>query len=206
MSSNFVESGSVPVTELKDDLMNLSKALHELYELMNVDMRNLGDAWRDGKYEEFVSGYKPKIQKCEEISQRYNKWCKMVLEPYIEDLKDEEGYYVGGEGGGVAGGAFGGSESSGNSGSSSSIDVKAEKHDEMEEWMRELYGSSYSGNGNGNGINMSVRDKWISDKTHGGGMDPNEREYPHQGIINKSAELDKQKQQAILNNILGRSR
>ena len=71
MASSYLEVGSQGLTDLKNDLTNLSKALHELYELMNADMRNLGQAWRDGKYEEFVDGYRPQINKCEEISQRY---------------------------------------------------------------------------------------------------------------------------------------
>ena len=71
MASSYLEVGSQGLTELKDSLMNLSETLHELFELMNTDMRQVGEEWRDGKYEEFVSGYKPQINKCEEISKRY---------------------------------------------------------------------------------------------------------------------------------------
>lgn len=104
MASSYLEVGSAGLTELKNDLTNLSKALHELYELMNADMRQVGNAWRDGKYEEFISGYKPQIAKCEEISERYAEWCKNVLEPAIEECIAIETTDVGGDGGGSIGG------------------------------------------------------------------------------------------------------
>ena len=90
MASDYLEVGSQGLTELKGNLTNLSKALHELYELMNTDMRQVGEAWRDGKYQEFVDGYRPQINKCEEISQRYAEWCKKVLEPAIEECIEIE--------------------------------------------------------------------------------------------------------------------
>lgn len=122
MASSFLEVGSKGLTELKNDLTNLSKALHELFELMNADMRQVGEAWRDGKYEEFVSGYRPQINKCEEISERYAEWCKRVLEPAIEECIEIETTDVGGDGGSSGGGgaaaaAVSDGASSGSSGS-----------------------------------------------------------------------------------------
>lgn len=116
MASSYLEVGSQALTELKNDLENLSKALHELFELMNTDMRQVGEAWRDGKYEEFVSGYKPQINKCEEISERYAEWCKKVLEPAIEECVEIETSDVGGDGGSAIGGSVAGTGSSDSSG------------------------------------------------------------------------------------------
>lgn len=117
MASSYLVVGSKGLTELKNDLINLSKALHELFELMNADMRQVGEAWRDGKYEEFVEGYKPKINKCEEISERYAEWCNRVLDPAIEESVDIETSDVVGDGSGSSGGgvaaAAGGSSDSG---------------------------------------------------------------------------------------------
>lgn len=124
MASNYLECGSEALSELKNDLTNLSKTLHELYDLMNADMRQVGEAWRDGKYEEFVSGYRPQINKCEEISERYAEWCKRVLEPAIEECIEIEKTDVGGDG---SGSSAGGSVSSGSSGSDaapSSVDSR----------------------------------------------------------------------------------
>jgi hypothetical protein len=104
MASSYLEVGSKALTELQNDLTNLSKTLHELFELMNADMRQVGEAWRDGKYEEFVQGYRPQINKCEEISKRYAEWCRRVLEPAIEECIDIETTDVGGDGSGSAGG------------------------------------------------------------------------------------------------------
>ena len=98
MASSYLEVGSAGLTELKEDLTSLSQSLHQLFELMNVDMRRVGEAWRDGKYEEFVSGYKPQIQKCENISERYSEWCKRVLEPAIAECIAYEKSDVGGDG------------------------------------------------------------------------------------------------------------
>lgn len=98
MASSYLEVGSAGLTTLKEDLTKLANSLHEIYDLMNADMRQVGEAWRDGKYEEFVSGYRPQINKCEEISQRYSEWCKRVLEPAIEECIDIETTDVGGDG------------------------------------------------------------------------------------------------------------
>ena len=51
---------------------------------MNAVMSQVNEFWKDPKYEEFVSGYKPQIQKCEIISIRYDEWCKRILDPRIE--------------------------------------------------------------------------------------------------------------------------
>lgn len=86
MASNSAVTGSAALTELKNDLTRLSATLHEIFELMNADMRQIGDAWQDGKYQEFVEGYRPQINKCEDISKRYKEWCIRVLDPTIENV------------------------------------------------------------------------------------------------------------------------
>lgn len=102
--SNAVTS-SVALTELKTDLTKLSATLHEIFDLMNADMSQVGQAWQDGKYEEFVQGYRPQINKCEEISARYSEWCSRVLEPTIQNVIAVEKTDVGsGSGGGSVGG------------------------------------------------------------------------------------------------------
>lgn len=83
--SNAVTS-SAALTELKTDLTKLSATLHEIFDLMNADMSQVGQAWQDGKYEEFVQGFRPQINKCEEISVRYGEWCSRVLDPTIENV------------------------------------------------------------------------------------------------------------------------
>lgn len=113
MASSYLEVGSAGLTTLKEDLLKLSQSLHEVYELMNADMRNVGEAWRDGKYEEFVSGYRPQIMKCEEISRRYKEWCKRVLEPAIEECVEIETANVGGDGGRSVGGSGAGDTTNG---------------------------------------------------------------------------------------------
>ena len=85
-ASSGAVTGSAALTELKKDLTQLSATLHEIFELMNMDMRNIGNDWQDGKYQEFVEGYRPQINKCEEISERYKEWCMRVLDPTIENV------------------------------------------------------------------------------------------------------------------------
>ena len=76
MPSNDSRVSSAALIELKTDLTHLSESLHEIYDLMNADMSQVGEYWKDPKYAEFVSGYQPQIAKCEEISERYSEWCK----------------------------------------------------------------------------------------------------------------------------------
>lgn len=103
--SNAVTS-SVALTELKNDLTQLSRSLDVIYDLMNTDMRQVGEAWQDGKYQEFVEGYKPQIDKCKAISERYTEWCRRVLDPTIENVLAVEKTDVGvGGGSNVGGGA-----------------------------------------------------------------------------------------------------
>ena len=106
-TSNAVTS-SAALTELKTDLTRLSNTLHMIYDLMNTDMSQVGQAWQDGKYQEFVDVYKPQTQKCEDISVRYSEWCSRVLDPTIENVIAVENTDVGGGSGSV-----GGSNSSG---------------------------------------------------------------------------------------------
>lgn len=104
MASDGLITSSVTLIKLKEDLLNLSKSLHEIYNLMDADMNNLSELWRDGKYEEFISGYKPQINKCEEIAEKYEDWCKRVLDPAIEKAIIIEGANVGPDGGSASGG------------------------------------------------------------------------------------------------------
>ena len=110
--------GSVALTELKADLTRLSKTLHQIYELMNADMRQVNAAWQDGKYQEFVAAYQPQIQKCEEIANRYADWCMRVLDPTIENVIAVERTDVGS--GGVSG-PVGGGSSVASAGSSTTV-------------------------------------------------------------------------------------
>lgn len=110
MATSGAVTGSVALTELKKDLTELSATLHEIYELMSEDMRNVGEAWQDGKYQEFVDGYRPQINKCEEISERYKEWCMRVLDPTIENVIAVEKTDVGGGGSGSVSGTFGGAD------------------------------------------------------------------------------------------------
>ena len=86
MASTIARVGSVALTELQHDLTQLSNTLHDIYELMNAEMRGVNEYWQDGKYQEFVQGYQPQIQKCEEIATRYAKWCSDVLQPTIDNV------------------------------------------------------------------------------------------------------------------------
>ena len=111
--SNAV-TGSAALTELKNDLTRLSSTLHMISELMDSDMSQVGQVWQDGKYQEFMDGYKPQIAKCEEISKRYKEWCVKVLDPTIENVIAVERTDVSS---GAGGNSIGGVESVGNNSS-----------------------------------------------------------------------------------------
>lgn len=96
---------SAALSELGNDLTQLSATLHEIFELMNADMRQVNAAWQDDKYEQFVQGYRPQINKCEEISMRYRDWCTKVLAPEYERVVEIEKTDVsGGSAGGYTSG------------------------------------------------------------------------------------------------------
>ena len=120
------QTSSAALIELKNDLTQLSKALHVIYDLMNADMRQLGDTWQDGKYQEFVQGYQPQIQKCEEIARRYADWCARVLEPTIQNVVVVEKTDVSGASIG-AGGSVGGGNAVGNTSSGVSSSATADE-------------------------------------------------------------------------------
>lgn len=108
MASENSQVSSAALIELESDLTKLSHTLHEIFELMNADMTNVGEFWRDPKYQDFVAGYRPQINKCEEISARYDEWCKKVLRPTIEKVIKIETTDVGGDAGGATSSSSGG--------------------------------------------------------------------------------------------------
>ena len=103
MDSTIARVGSEALSVLKTDLTVLSKTLHDIYELMNADMRQVNVAWQDSKYQEFVDHYQPQIQKCDEIANRYAEWCARVLDPTIENVISVETTDVGSGNGSVGG-------------------------------------------------------------------------------------------------------
>jgi len=105
MNTSRAVTSSAALIELKSDLTRLSNTLHVIFDLMNTDMSQVGQTWQDGKYEEFVQGYRPQINKCEEISVRYSEWCARVLDPTIENIIAVETTDVGGGGGSFGGGS-----------------------------------------------------------------------------------------------------
>ena len=105
MSSNGAITSSAALTELQSDLKSLSASLGEISDVMNSDMGALADTWQDAKYEDFTTGFKPYIEKCREISERYSEWCTSVLQPTIDNAVEIERADVVGNGAGASVGA-----------------------------------------------------------------------------------------------------
>ena len=97
MANNAVTS-SAALDGLKNKLTQLSETLHDIYNMMSEDVTRLGETWQDSKYQEFLQGFKPRIDKCEEISVRYRDWCNKVLSPTIERIIAVEETDVSGSG------------------------------------------------------------------------------------------------------------
>lgn len=84
MSQSNVKVSTEALSGLNDKLMNLAGCLHSIYEFMVNNMKKIGeDAWQDHKYQEFVDGYSPQILKCDNIADRYEKWCKDAITPLL---------------------------------------------------------------------------------------------------------------------------
>lgn len=97
MASSNVKTGSEALTELQTNLSHLSEELHGIYELMYDNMIKIQEFWQDDKYNAFVADYRPQIEKCEEISKRYDEWCKKVLQPVIESAQEAENVDISGD-------------------------------------------------------------------------------------------------------------
>ena len=129
MAGNNANVSSNALTELQSDLRTLSSKLHELYDTMNADMSNITEFWQDQKYQDFVSGYRPQINKCEEISQRYNKWCSSVLQEAIDKVVEIEMANVSMDGGSVS--SASGSAAAATVGAATAASAKSSKASEF---------------------------------------------------------------------------
>lgn len=78
------------LSELRNDLSQLSKTLHEVFDLMTADMSNISQDWQDRQYEQFKEAYSKQIQKCEDISVQYNRWCTSILDTTIANVEAVE--------------------------------------------------------------------------------------------------------------------
>lgn len=96
MASNNAHVGSAALIELKSQLTQLSGTLNSIYDMLTREMEEMGTAWQDRMYQDFVEGYKPQINKCKEIADRYNDWCARILQPTIESVQAIENVNVGG--------------------------------------------------------------------------------------------------------------
>ena len=96
MASDIAHVGSEPLIELKSQLTQLSGTLNEIFDMLTREMEEMGTVWQDRLYQDFVEGYKPQINKCKEIADRYNDWCARILEPTIERVQAIENINVGG--------------------------------------------------------------------------------------------------------------
>ena len=90
MATGIAKTSSVALTNLRDELLRLSGTLLDTYDILDTDMTQLGDEWRDDKYKEFIDEYQPQIKKCEEISIRYKEWCEEKINPIIETVEELE--------------------------------------------------------------------------------------------------------------------
>lgn len=192
---------SAELITLQSELVSLADQMHELYELMNSDVSSLGEAWRDQKYDEFLTGYKPQMDKMEEISERYREWATKDLQVTIDHVIDAEGVDVSGDSVGGAGFSSGSEESSSSSTSSGNPFLAGKKGPSSSE---RPHGPQIDYFGRNNkydpsklerprgpqGLDPALQKKWHDDHTERGAR---EREYPHEGIIKESEE----KQQKI---------
>ena len=80
---------------LRDEIIALSKNQGEIYELISDGMKRVGEEWKDEKYVEFETEFRPRMEEILEISERYHEWATKILQPKIDVLKEAEGVVVG---------------------------------------------------------------------------------------------------------------
>ena len=169
---------SAELMTLQSDLISLADQMHELYELMNSDVSSLGEAWRDQKYDEFLTGYKPQLDKMEEISQRYHEWATKDLQVTIDHVIDTEGVDVSGSSVGSAGGLAGGDSTPSSAPANNPFLVgNKKKADRFREAIQEIKDGKYGDYpGSPQKIDPAILKKWYDDHTERGAK---ERERPH---------------------------
>lgn len=100
------ESSSTAVKELQENLINLSRDLEEVYNILGGNVSQLNDEWKDNKYDEFVQEFGPHKEEIYNLSQKYQEWAHQYLQPRIDALEKIEKRAVsidGGSGGGYSG-------------------------------------------------------------------------------------------------------
>ncbi len=72
---------------LKDEIIALSKDMGEIYEVISGGMKLLSEDWKDEKYVEFETEFRPRMEEILEISKRYHEWATKILPPKIEIIR-----------------------------------------------------------------------------------------------------------------------
>lgn len=181
MDVNDAKVSSAELTTLQSELVSLSDQMHELYELMNSDVSSLGEAWRDLKYDEFLTGYKPQMDKMEEIADRYREWATKDLQITIDHVNDYDSTSVSGDAVGASGVSSGGDAPDSSSSSAPANPFLAgnkKKADEFKKATKDINDGKYPESSQS--MDPAIMKKWYDDHTERGAK---EREYPHQGII-----------------------
>lgn len=176
---------STDLLTLQSDLVQLSSQIHEAYDLMNSDVSSLGEYWRDQKFDEFLSGYKPYMDQMEEISERYREWATKDLQVTIDHVIATEGVSVTRDGQGS------GNTSAGNGQVTPPVNPFLAASKKLKDRMAESSNKEFN----------PAAEKYLDEKTHKKGMDANEREYPHQGIINELEKKAREVENAKKNNM-----
>ena len=80
---------------LRDEIIALSKNQGEIYKLISDGMKRVSEEWKDEKYVEFETEFRPRMEEILEISKRYHEWATKILQPKIDALKEVEGVVMG---------------------------------------------------------------------------------------------------------------
>jgi len=90
MDADLMDVSSEELTNFKEKLLKLSKALFEFYEAITRGLNTLGHDWQDQKYEQFVGDFKASKEKIRTISEQYEQWANGHLTRKIEEAIDYE--------------------------------------------------------------------------------------------------------------------
>jgi gas vesicle protein len=91
MENTLTQVSSEQLVILQAELKQLSKNLMETYNTVSQGLKNLGEDWKDDKYDEFEQEFKSSKEEIREIAEKYEEWANTYLPLRIELVQEAEG-------------------------------------------------------------------------------------------------------------------
>lgn len=82
--ASHTEVGSKELLQLQSDLISLSKALQDCYEVLDNNISALNEEWRDAKFDEFEASFRTRKEQIMFLAEKYYDWATKYLQKRID--------------------------------------------------------------------------------------------------------------------------